>query len=76
MSGLEHRFNVSRVDGRDLPGRDREGTRYFVLDPANDIDARNALEAYADSTGNRELAEDLYVWITELDKDQAEARKY
>lgn len=63
MGGLEHRFYVSRMDGRDLPGGDREGTRYFVLDPEHDIAARYALEEYASQTDNGELADDLYEWL-------------
>lgn len=63
MSGLEHRFNVTRVDGRDLPGGDREGVKYFVLDPDNDIDARYALEAYAMHTDNQELSDDILEWL-------------
>lgn len=67
MSGLEHRFYVSRVDGRDLPGGDREGTRYFVLDPEHDLSAFYALKEYAYSTPNDELAADLLAWIGELE---------
>jgi hypothetical protein len=67
MSGLEERFYVTRRDGRDLPGGDREGTCYFVLDPANDEIARIALGEYAYNTLNRELASDLYEWLESLD---------
>lgn len=67
MSGLEARFIVRRMDCRDLPGGDREGTRYFVLDPANDIAARYALEEYAHQTDNAELADDLLEWLEEYE---------
>lgn len=40
---------VWRVDGRDLPGGDKAGAAYFVLDYANDPYARAALAAYADA---------------------------
>lgn len=63
MSGLEERFYVNRVDGRDLPGGDREGTRYFVLDPEHDIAARYALDEYAAQCDNPQLAEDIYNWL-------------
>lgn len=41
------KFYVERVDGRDLPGGDKENARYFVLDYVNDPFARDALYAYA-----------------------------
>lgn len=69
MSGLEHRYNVSRVDGRDAPGGDREGTRYFVLDPANDKCARAALLYYATMTPSESLSSDLFHWIEGLDEE-------
>lgn len=45
-AGLYGKFYVSRVDGRDRPGGDREDAEYFVLDTAHDPHARNALYAY------------------------------
>lgn len=48
-AGLYQKFNVSRRDGRDLPGGDRSNAAYFVLDVANDPYALPALKAYADS---------------------------
>ena len=67
MTGLINKFYVSRCDGRDLPGGDKFGTKYFVLDPANDPAARNALVAYAAVCDNQELADDLYAWLEEID---------
>lgn len=45
--GIYHKFSVSRVDGRDKPGGDKQGAEYFVLDMAHDPHARAALLAYA-----------------------------
>jgi hypothetical protein len=68
MSGLEERFLVARRDGRDLPSGDRFGTRYFVLDPANDPVARIALEEYAWRVydTNSDLSDDLFSWLDSL----------
>lgn len=46
--GYYEKFNVSRKDGRDLPGGDREGAQYFTLDLTNDPAAIVALSAYAE----------------------------
>ncbi len=45
--GLYHKYNVSRVDGSDAPGRMHEGSEYFVLDLTHDIHAIDAVRAYA-----------------------------
>ena len=45
--GLYPKFNVSRIDGRDAAGGDREGAQYFVLDLTHDPFARKAAKAYA-----------------------------
>lgn len=66
MTGLMNKFNVTRVDGRDKPGGDREGTRYFVLDPTHDKTALIALKIYAIKTENKGLADDLFDWMDEL----------
>lgn len=60
-TGLYRKFNVTRVDGRDMPGGDREGARYFVLDLTNDKHAFAALLAYIESAKDDlpELANDL-----------------
>lgn len=41
------KFNVSRTDGRDAPGGDREDARYFVVDVTNDPAAPHVLHVYA-----------------------------
>ncbi|MFG3710800.1 hypothetical protein [Micromonospora sp. NPDC047730] len=58
---LYNKFDVRRTDGRDQPGGDKEGARYFVLDYVNDPRARVALAAYADVVADDEpgLAADL-----------------
>lgn len=58
---LYQKYNVSRVDGRDLPGGDKASARYFVLDYMNDWYARIALGCYADSCSIEfpELAADI-----------------
>ena len=61
MSGLEHRYHVSRVDGKEKPE-----AKYFVLDPANDPAAYYALVEYADVTNNKELASDITNWLNEI----------
>lgn len=66
MSGLEKRFYVRRYDDRDAPGGDREGTKYFVLDPANDPAARKALKFYALNSTESELVRDIWKWLDEL----------
>ena len=43
-------YEVSRTDGRDLSGGDREHARYFVLDYVNDPHARDVLARYAQLT--------------------------
>lgn len=67
--GLFKKFNVSRVDGRDRPGGDKENAFYFVLDIANDPFARDALATYAYNCqySNKELSENLYVLLERYD---------
>lgn len=59
--GAYRKFEVSRVDGRDGPGGDREGAEYFVLDLSFDPFAPAALAAYADACSSEypALARDL-----------------
>ncbi len=60
--GLEARFRVERVDGRDLPGGDREGADYLVLDIKHDPLAVAAAMTYgieADVEGYHLLAVDI-----------------
>lgn len=60
MSGLEARFNVSKIN--DPTGKHND-CRYFVLDPEHDRDAYNALMTYAYVTDNDELSADLFAWL-------------
>jgi hypothetical protein len=60
--GWFHKFNVSRVDGSDEPGKKHHGCEYFVLDLRHDRHAPAALYAYANSCeqdGYRLLAKDI-----------------
>jgi len=59
--GLLNRFVVTRTDGKDRPGGEYEGCRYFVLDVDHDPYARAALAAYAGVCEGRypALARDL-----------------
>ncbi len=45
--GLIKKFNIARIDGRDLEGGDRAKADYFVLDLTHDIHAVPAIAAYA-----------------------------
>lgn len=45
--GIYEKFTVMRNDGRDQPGGDREGARYFVIDVDHDKFAGPVLRAYA-----------------------------
>ena len=47
--GLFKKFNLTRVDGSDAPGRKHFECDYFVLDLTHDPHALPALRAYADS---------------------------
>lgn len=59
--GYFQKFYVSRVDGRDQPGGDRENAQYFTLDLIHDPLALPALEAYckACEESHPALAKDL-----------------
>lgn len=61
MSGLHHKFNVTRTDGSSEPGGRHDGCFYFVLDTDHDPYARAALRAYAEACAQDlpELSEDL-----------------
>lgn len=48
-AGLYRKFFVNRTDGRDMPGGDRFGAEYFVLDVSFDPHAKAALTAYVAS---------------------------
>lgn len=41
----------------------------FVLEPAEDSAAREALRQYADATENDKLASDLRAWLSEMQRD-------
>jgi len=61
--GLYFKYNVSRVDGRDCEGGNRENAKYFVLDYVNDPHSVVALRAYVQSLDQEgkfiKLSEDL-----------------
>ena len=56
------KFNVSRTDGRDQPGGDKEDAQYFVLDLTHDPYAREAMMFYAFKCVDEfpELAADIW----------------
>lgn len=56
--GLYSKYHVEK-DGESVD-------ECFVLEPADDPAAREALEAYADATNNDELADDLREWVRSL----------
>lgn len=66
--GLNNTYHVHRLDGRDAPGGDRHGARYFVLDLDHDPHAREALRTYADECEDAypQLAADLRAEIDRL----------
>jgi hypothetical protein len=66
--GLYSKFNVSRTDGKSLPGEKHCGCDYFVLDLTHDKHAIAAISAY-ESSCRREyplLAEDLRKKLAEM----------
>jgi hypothetical protein len=73
-TGLYGKFHVSRVDGRDQPGGDKENARYFVLDYVNDPYAKYALMRYASACTPEypELAEDLWIELGEVNRAERE----
>lgn len=48
-TGFYRKFDVTRIDGRDKPGGDRENAEYFILDLGHDPHALAGLRAYVDS---------------------------
>lgn len=60
MTGLYDKYKVYHADGSPVEGR------YFVLKPSTDPAAIPALYAYIRATDNKELAQDLAVWLAEL----------
>lgn len=63
-SGLYQKYEV-RKDGE--PVED-----CFVLEPADDHAARIALIAYANTTDDEELADDLWDWLWELREEDGD----
>lgn len=60
--GLYDKFTVTRKDGRDQPGGDKEGAEYFVLCDSHDPVAAACLEIIADvfaHEGEPDLADAL-----------------
>lgn len=69
--GLFRKYEVQRVDGRDLIGGDRHGADYFVLDLTHDPIARAAALMYAamaEHDGYRTLALDIRMRVKELER--------
>lgn len=62
--GYYNKFDVKRKDGRDQPGGDREGAKYFTLDLTHDPYALVALNAYAEGMIDENPA--LYQNIMEI----------
>jgi hypothetical protein len=62
MAGLEHRYDVKRLND---PDGKHTHCRYFVLDPAHDEHAVEAILAYAEAVRqeNPELAQDIEAWV-------------
>ena len=58
--GLKRKYIVMKSDTGELVDD------CFVLRPDKDDAAIYALNAYANSTGNRELAKDIKAWINDL----------
>ncbi|MCK9985648.1 MAG: hypothetical protein AzoDbin1_02120 [Azoarcus sp.] len=67
--GLFGKFHVSRIDGRDAPGGDRHGARYFVIDLDHDPHAKPALRAYAEACEDDfpQLAQDIRAQIDRIE---------
>lgn len=59
--GLYRKFNVSRTDGKSMPGEKHALCRYFVLDLDHDPFAEDGILGYARACKNKYplLAEDL-----------------
>lgn len=72
--GLYKKFNVSRTDGKDVPGGTHEHDEYFVLNLTTDKHAAQALAAYVESCASEypKLADDLRSKIAEINDKQNE----
>lgn len=67
-SGLIEKFRVERVVPSSR-GVDHTNCEYFVLDPKHDPIARACLVEYArtaDEVGDKQLAADIYQWLSDL----------
>lgn len=69
-TGLYGKFEVNRLDGKDLVGEKHHGCEYFVLDILHDKFAGPALEAYANACEAEypQLAADLRAKLTGIAK--------
>lgn len=67
-TGLNKKYEIRRVDGRDDIGEKHYGCNYFVLDLTHDAHAVAAIEAYANSCERDDptLARDLREWADDF----------
>lgn len=66
--GLYHKYNVFDAEtGEPIGGA-------FVLLPETDPIAEEALDCYAEATGNLTLQEDLYRWLDDIRERRGESR--
>ena len=65
QKGLFNKYTIINNE----TGKEVEGS-YFVLKPETDEDAREAIRAYAYLTKNEKLAEDLFGWMYELEREE------
>ena len=65
QKGLFNKYTIINNE----TGEEVEGS-YFVLKPETDKAARNALRIYACLTENKNLAEDLFKWTDELEREE------
>lgn len=64
--GLYVKYNVTKIsDGTTV-------NNCFVLRPELDPAALEALKAYAQATPNKMLADDLYAWISEIERQEVQ----
>lgn len=67
-TGLIRKFDVERLTPSSR-GIDHDQCEYFVLDPKHDPMARQILSDYAqlaDQVGEKELASDIFQWLSDL----------
>lgn len=71
--GLINKFAVERLTPSSR-GIDHSECEYFVLDPEHDPIARQLLADYAamtDQVGDKPLAADLFQWLADLSRKEA-----